>query len=315
VVELADLQRFLRDPVAHFVQHRLGLRFPDRRESPSLLVPLDLTGLDRYDVGSRLFAWLLAGGDRVDWERIERRRGTLGPGSLADGSLDEVDAVAGALVAAAHAAGLRSDDGGVVPVDITLDDGTRVVGSVADLLAGRPGPVRATYSSDRPAYRVAAWLDLVALVANDPSVPWRSVSIAKHPSKAAAVGAEYGALEHTDAETRRRAALQGLTVAVDCYRRGRCEPLPLFPLVSYDLAHDGSGLGNWRRFQGGGDGTSEAARLVFGESDLRELRRERRRDDDPLTPAGPDADRPLCYAEHLWGAIEASAHVVELGAS
>ena len=26
------------------------------------MVPLDLTGLDRYDVGSRLFAWLLAGG-------------------------------------------------------------------------------------------------------------------------------------------------------------------------------------------------------------------------------------------------------------
>jgi hypothetical protein len=54
---------------------------------------------------------------------------------------------------------------------------------------------------------------------------------------------------------------------------------------------------------------------VFGESDLRELRRERRRDDDPLTAAGPEADRPLCYAQYLWHAIGASTRHVELATS
>jgi hypothetical protein len=157
-------------------------------------------------------------------------------------------------------------------------------------------------------------LDLVALVANDPTVPWRSVSIAKHPTKPAAVGGQLEAVEHADAAARQQAALHGLAVAVDCYLRGRCEPLPLFPTVSYELAHGGTGYTNWRRFQGGGDGTSDSARLVFGESDLRELRLQPRLDHDPLTAAGPDADRPLCYAEHLWQAVDTSARLIELGA-
>ncbi len=308
VIELAELHDFLRDPVAHFVRRRLGVRFPSASESPSLLVPLDLTGLDRYDVGSRLFAWLLGGGGLEEWERIERRRGTLGPGSLATSSIDEVHTVATALVSAAEQVGVSADAVRSVPVEVVLSDGTRVVGVVGDRLRGRPGPARLTYSSDRPGYRLGAWLDLVALVAHEPSVPWRSVSIAKHPRKAEAVTVQLDvAAPPDDAVARRSTALQGLEVAVDCYRRGLVEPVPLFPSVSHDLWAGEDAAANWVRFQGGGDGATEFARLVFGDRDLRDLRRTLRRDDDPLGPSGATADRLLCFAEHLWGAIAASS--------
>jgi exodeoxyribonuclease V gamma subunit len=308
VIELAELHDFLRDPVAHFVRRRLGVRFPSAAESPSLLVPLDLTGLDRYDVGSRLFAWLLGGGQLAEWERIERRRGTLGPGSLATSSLEAVHTVASALVGAAELAGVAADAVRPVPVEVTLSDGTRVVGVVGDRLRGRPGPARLTYSSDRPGYRLGAWLDLMALVAHEPSVPWRSVSIAKHPQKAEAVTVQLDvAAPLDDAVTRRSVALQGLEVAVDCYRRGLVEPVPLFPSVSHDLWAGGNAGANWVRYQGGGDGATEFARLVYGDRDLRDLRRIARRPDDPIGPSGADADRLLCFAEHLWGTIDATS--------
>ncbi len=309
VIELAELHDFLNEPLAHFVRRRLGVRFPSPVESPSLMVPLDLTGLDRYDVGSRLFEWLLTGGDPDEWERVERRRGTLGPGSLATASLDQVRQIAGALVDASRQLGVLSESERAIPVDVTLPDGTRVVGAVQERLDGRPGPARLTYSSDRPAYRLGAWLDLVALVAHDPSRPWRSVSVAKHPTKAEAVTVQLGPTpaDTEEVAVRQGSALAGLAVAVDCYRRGLTEPIPLFPSVSRDVWAGDNAASNWVRYQGGGDGASAFTRLVYGERSLRDLRRMQRRDDDPLTPSGPDIDRVACFAEHLWSAIDASS--------
>ncbi len=308
VIELADLHEFLKEPLAHFVRHRLAVRLPRREEAPPPNVPLNLVGLDRYDVGNRLFGWLLDGGDVESWEVLERRLGTLGPGSLGVGSIDEVRTTAQALLSAADDLGVRRGPPRPVPVDVRLADGTRVVGLVEDRLDGQPGPARTTYSSVRPAYQLAAWLDLVVLVASEPTVAWRSVGVHKHGTKAEAVVVD---LELTaasdDAEQRRQVALDALEVAVDCYRRGTVEPLPLFPLVSFDLANGASGTGNWVRHQGGGDGTSAATRLVYGERDLRDLRSVARQEHDPLTHSGPDADRPLCFAEYLWDAVATSA--------
>ncbi len=308
VIELAELHDFLRDPTGHFVRRRLGVRLPAAAESPSVIVPLNLSGLDRWDVGSRLFAWLLGGGDADDWARLERRRGTLGPGSLGQATLDEVHEVAAALVAAAARLGVRAEPLRTVPVDVTLPDGTRVVGAVADRLDGRPGAARTTYSTDRPGYLLGTWLDLVALVAHDPTQPWRSVSVAKGQGKEPAATHQLEVPGGVD--ERGAAALAGLGAAVECYRRGSVEPLPLFPTVSYALWARENPHAHWVRYQGGGDGATEATRLVYGERDLRELLRLPRQDDDPVTRSGVDAGRLQCWAEHLWDAVVRSSAAV-----
>lgn len=64
VIELAELHELFASRSRTSFVVASGCAPPSAAESPTLLVPLDLTGLDRYDVGSRLFAWMLAGGDR-----------------------------------------------------------------------------------------------------------------------------------------------------------------------------------------------------------------------------------------------------------
>ena len=52
-------------------------------------------------------------------------------------------------------------------------------------------------------------------------------------------------------------------MAVDCYRRGMLEPIPLFPKFSYKL-HKGTAGERLATLRGHGDGDDEANRLVFG---------------------------------------------------
>lgn len=307
VIGLADLQAFFEHPIAHFVRRELGVRFPSASESPSVMVPLDLKGLEGYDVGHRLLEWRLAGGDQDDWAGIERRLGTLGPGHLADTSVRETGAVVDALFAAAVELGIRSTDLRSIPIDVTLPDGTRIVGSVVDRLDGRPGPARITYAAARPAYDLAAWLNLVAVVAQDPSTPWRSVVVARRPRKAEAEVTQIEVTGTDGVDSRHSAAIRGLAVAVDCYRRGLVEPLPLFPLVSYDLWAGDSPFKNWIRHQGGGDGANDFTRLVHGEADLRQLLDIARLPDDPVTESGPKAGRLQCFAEYVWGTVDSTS--------
>lgn len=309
VIELSSLHAFLKDPTAAFVRDRLGVRFPRTAESPSVLLPLNLSGLDRFDVGNRLLRWLVDGGTVEDWLRLEQRRGTLGPGPLADATVDFVHQVATNLVAAAGAHGMDLHSDRHVSVDVELPDGTRIVGSVRDQLSGDPGAARLVFSADRPAYRLAAWLDLMALGATDPGRPWRSVWVAR------AKGSDNPKVVDTTLRcVDGDAALHGLSVAVDCYRRGMVEPIPLFPGVSCALWYDQLPGPLWSSYAGGGDGTSDEARLVYGEADLHELLRAPRLDHDPLTDSGPDAGRFQCFAEHLWSAVDATCAVDAPGA-
>jgi exodeoxyribonuclease V gamma subunit len=301
VIELASLHSFLKDPTAAFVRDRLGVRFPRTAESPSVLLPLNLSGLDRYDVGNRLLRWMVDGGSVQDWLRIERRRGTLGPGPIGDETVEFVHAVATNLMAAAAVNGMDLHSERHVAVDVELPDGTRVVGTVRDQLSGDPGAAQLLFSADRPAYHLASWLDLMALAATDPERLWRSVRVAR------AQGSENrkvvdATLRCVDADAGRH----GLAVAVDCYRRGMVEPIPLFPAVSRALWQGDSPTSAWRSYSGGGEGASDEAILVHGEADLHELLRLPRLDHDPITESGRDAGRIQCFAEYLWSAVEST---------
>lgn len=302
VVQLASLHSFLKDPTAAFVRERLGVRFPRTAESPSVLLPLNLSGLERFDVGNRLLGWMAEGGSLQDWLRLEQRRGTLGPGPLSDDAVSFAHQVATSLLAAAGSRGIELHSDRHVSVDVTLPDGTRVVGTVRDQLSGDPGAARLLFSSDRPAYHLAAWLDLMALAATDPGRPWRSVWVARSG------GGESKKVADTELRcVGTDAGVQGLALAVDLYRRGMAEPIPLFPAVGRALWDGVSPTSAWMGYAGGGDGAGTEVRLVHGDADLAQLLREPRRPHDPLTDSGADAGRFRCFAEHLWSAVEATS--------
>ena len=165
-----------------------------------------------------------------------------------------------------------------------LSDGTRITDTILGRCADpRPGPALVTCSKVGPKRRVPACLDLVALVATDPATPWRSVVVGAPEGGKGRTSIELVARGDTETD-RQRLALHALEVAVDCYRRGMLEPIPLFTTVSYKLHRRCVKPDDWQAFGGGGEGQDEANRLVFGDLSLSELRALR---PARATPAGP----------------------------
>jgi len=304
-IDLADLHRFFRHPVRAFLEQRLGLRLPRVEGELEPVVPLELGGLEESQAGRRLLEVLLDGRSADEWARVEARLGTVPPGVLAPGALTGVRATAEELVGEARAHGLRPGPATSVPIDVTLADGTRLTGSVPDRLdPGTPGPCDVRYARFRPAFHVGAWLDLAALVAADPTREWRSVVIARGKKNADPVRVEalapVGAL---GTDLRLESAHAALEVAVDLYRRGLSEPIPLFADFSHQVAIGEDKPGNWQVFGGLGDGNDDANRLVFGSYDYYQLMQLERVEGDP----GHQGSRVECFADCLWDALARSS--------
>ncbi|MDA8275691.1 MAG: exodeoxyribonuclease V subunit gamma [Actinomycetota bacterium] len=319
VVDLAALGRFLEDPTASFLRDRLRLHVGRASEPDEDVLPVEASALVRWQLGERLVAGLLAGSSRAAWERVERRAGALPPGELGRRVLDEVAELAAAVVADARALGVRPGPPTPEPVDVVLEDGTRVVGTVEARLEGAgAGPALVGCSRVSPRRWLRAWLDLMALVATDSTGPdgtaaplRRAVVVGRSPSGSPASAGATAAVELRptgDGEEAGRAARAGLAVVVDCYRRGHVGPVPLFPTLSYHVHRGGVSSGQWRggRFGSAGDGDG-AARLVYGELDLDGLLALPPWRGDPPGNGG----RVERFAHYLWGAVEASAVVDE----
>ena len=91
---------------------------------------------------------------------------------------NDVEGGVDALLAEAAGRGVDPTKGTSYPIDVELDDGTRIVGSVEGHCAlPDPGPAIVTFSRISPKQTVSAWLDLMALVAVDPETNWRSVVV------------------------------------------------------------------------------------------------------------------------------------------
>ncbi len=314
VIELADLQSFMKDPVKHFLQRRLGLRLPRREDAASPLLPVGLDGLEQWKVGDRLLSARLGGVAVDDWRRVELRLGTLPPAALGDALIGSVVDDVEALVAAALLRGLVPGHGERLPVEATLGDGTRVIGTVLDRLGGdEPGPVRLSFSKDRPAFRIPAWIDLLALTASDPAVEHRAVGVYRNrtASKPPVVIdlSVPGSDGDTSPEGRRAVAVDALEVLVALYRAGAAEPLPIFEYLTPLLHQHKATPGAWSRsaeYGGGGDRDKPPAKMVFGDLDLDALVALPVADDDP------PGVRPGTYgrAEHLahliWDTFDAS---------
>lgn len=312
VIELADLHRMLANPVQSFLQDRLQLRLPEAEDALAVRLPVDVTGLDQWRVGDRLLTTLLQDGDADRWRRLEEALGTLPPGRLGREKAAALLVDAQTLAAAALDCGVGRAEPVPIPIDVTLPDGTRIVGSVAGRL-GSPwaGPALVGFGSPKPKYRLGAWLDLLALVASAPAERWRAVDIHKGSRKVK--GRSVGTAEVVDllpagssVDERLDLAHTGLMLVADLWQRSRCEPIPLFPTVSPALFDGKSGVGEWDKPIPGmgwnpGDRADRWISVVYGDLDHRDLLA---LPVQPHDPAGSEEGRVRRYAAHLWGAVE-----------
>jgi len=212
-VSLADLAAFLAHPVKAFLRQRLDVGVLSEAEAVSDEVPIELDALEKWSVGDRVLRDALAGADPIEAMQAEYRRGILPPGRLGQQILRDVkDAVETLVVGTA---GLRSGIARSVDVDVTLDDGRRVVGSVSDVY--QEHIVSVTYSSLAAKHRLRSWLDLLALASSEPDVPWVAHAIGRY--RKAGRHAQVGPINEVA-----RTHLADLVALRDL---GLCEPLPL----------------------------------------------------------------------------------------
>ena len=303
VIDLTDLRTFFRHPVKAFLRQRLQLHLPgeDRDQSDDLATTLG--ALERWSVADRLLKARLAGHANDEWERHERVLGTLPPGGLGDISLSEIEETVDQLLVVATELGVDPERDDRLPVEVVLTDGTRIVGTVEGRCAPpRPGPALVTFSKVAPKHRVAAWLDLAALVAADPATNWRSVIVGCAEKQGRLKTLELVGRGET-CDDRHGRALDALEVAVDCYRRGLREPIPLFASISYKLHKRTAKPSDWESFNDHADGQDDANRLAFGKLGFEDLCALPARVDDP---PGSSTGRAARFADYLWGTIEAT---------
>lgn len=213
-VALSDLADFLAHPVKAFLRQRLDVGVLTEADALDDDLPIELDGLQKWQVGDRVLRDALAGADPNQALQAEYRRGILPPGEIGRRVLDDVvDAVKPLVLNTAH---LRGGPSRTVDVDVTLDDGRRVVGSVTDVYADQL--VSVSYSSLAAKHRLRSWLDLLALASSDPDVPWVAHAVGKY--RKAGRQAQVGPISEIAA----RAHLADLVALRDL---GLAEPLPL----------------------------------------------------------------------------------------
>ncbi len=299
------MHRFLRNPTAAFFSSRLEAHLPRPEDATPTALAVDIAGLNGWAVGSRLLEARRAGRTFEEWLRYERQLGTLPPAPLGDDQLGVLDRTVQIMLDAAHHAGMATGPARPCPVDALLPDGTRVVGSVPLRLGGEvdgaSGPAALYYSRFKPTHRVAAWLDLMALAATDPSRRWRSLAVSR-PERTGADPTINDLVPSSAVDEGPSTASEALAVAVDCYRRGMTEPLALFPTFSWYLYHGKSPRGRWLGYPFPEDGDHLAVRLAFGNQDFDGITGLAPRPTDPRGGKG----RAMRFATYLHRTIDQS---------
>jgi len=126
------------------------------------------------------------------------------------------------------------------------------------------------------------------------------------PRRPTAKGFQKRVLEIPIAEADRRheRAVAALTLVVDLFRRGSCEPLPIFPNLSPALFNGKSTSGAWNSDSySTGDSADEWIQVAFNHATVEHIT------SLPIELGDPDgsgSDRARRYAHHLWGAMESS---------
>ena len=169
-VEWGDLVRFCRQPIATYLERRLGVRYRSEVTGDGDLLEVELDGLETYDVGSRLLDAALRD-DLDDWERAEQARGTLPAGQLGEVVLADIMSTLDAIRDEVATTGINPKvltedrtDRVLFDLPVDLDDTTvRLRGAVERV--GANALVHADFGKPKPKRLLKLWLDWLALQA------------------------------------------------------------------------------------------------------------------------------------------------------
>ncbi len=299
-VALDDLVSFLEHPVKGFLRQRVGLSLFAGDDEPADALPVEPNGLATWAIGDRLLRDRLAGLDIDRCRQAEWRRGELPPGALGDALLTRVLDDVEPLVAAA--ATVRRGEADDRDVDVTLPDGTRVVGTLGGL--HEQVLLRVEFSRLAPKQRVRAWVRLLALTATT-GEPWRAVTLGR--------GTRFGLAMATVGPLGRESSVATLADLVELYREGLREPLPLTTQGGHTYAKTRSGggpedaLAEAMRLWGSGAGAERADDAhvrVWGAAAPPEVI------SGPPGPAGGEPTRFGTLAMRLWSPLLVSEELV-----
>lgn len=316
LVALDDLVSFLQHPVRAFLNQRLQVFLPARAEESSDGIPVELDPLEEWHVGERLLSQRLAGNDPDRWAQVERARGTLPPGALADTVIGEVRSTVDAMFEVAAELGCDGPGRRGVELDVPLTDGRNLVGTLNGV--HDDAIVSFTYSRLGPRHRLAAWAHLVAATLADPTVPWRTVTICRTVSSRKRTRTVSWAVQGPlgeDAATRERTASGLLDRLLDLYDRGLREPLPLYGRTSAEVARliaDGRNLwkadGTWESGWWPAEDRDPEHVLVLGhdvpfEQMISAAARDDECGEDWYEEHDPEGSRLVRYALRLWAPL------------
>jgi exonuclease V gamma subunit len=261
-VDLDMLAEFFANPARFFLTRRLDIRLPRLEAGLLEREPMELGGLDYFELKNELLEKRLAG-----QKLLELRASFLASGRLPVGQLGEIryrelcDSIEDL-----YARLLRyqpQERAEVAELDLVLGD-FRVVGRFPHvtskaLLAYRPSQIT-------PKDRMRTWVRHVA---------WCATATAGYPRHSVLVGEQArvqmpGALEYQPLET--KAARGVLAELLELYWRGLREPLRFFPKTSLkfaeiDLNNGERGPETWRDSLGKARGEWETDRFKEGEQD------------------------------------------------
>ncbi|MCS5636938.1 MAG: exodeoxyribonuclease V subunit gamma, partial [Myxococcota bacterium] len=222
---LEELVLFLRNPARALLQGRLRLYLPSDPETQPDREPLDLSGLERWQVGEELVARLREGplGD-VDRQRT-RGTGLLPLGELGDCIYEETEAEA-RRIAERFGALCGGESRPPLELDLALGD-ARLVGRLDGIWEG--GRVRARFARLEEPWELDEWIRHLAFCAARPKdVPASTHLVGRSASKdKQIIQVSFGPVD--DARER-------LEKLVGVYRRGQRSLMPFFPRTSRKYA-------------------------------------------------------------------------------
>ncbi|UDY34763.1 exodeoxyribonuclease V subunit gamma [Dermatobacter hominis] len=237
VVTLDRLRRSLVDPIREFLTQTLGVWFPRVEDDAVDTLPTDLDGLARHQLGADLLLARAAGIDTERWLETARARGSLPPEPLSRSGMETVRRVVDQIERSAMELGVGLAPSARHDIDLLIGD-QRLIGTVERCVDGdRPGPVRLEMSKAKAGQRVRAVVDLLALVATDPTQDWRAVVIRQTTrTKSARADELLLGVVGDDPDERRCRAIEVLEELLALRAAMLREPLPIVEKTSCHLA-------------------------------------------------------------------------------